>query len=153
MEECPGVVDRGCDRATQASMNGIYVKAREFDRGNGERPDPIVVPPGAAASSAETAAWDAVTHASKVADAVAHTSGGSAKESDEQVRALDCSITKSDCSTHAADGLRKGSGVQTHASGGTIRAPGGSACVLDDSASASDAQTRAPGGTTHASGR
>ena len=153
MEECPGVVDRGYDRVTQASMNGIYVKAHELDRGNGGRPDPAVVSPGVAARGAGAVAWDAVTHASKVADAVTHASDGSAKQPDAQPRALGCSIKESDCSTHAADGSRKGQGAQTHASGGTARALGDSPCVLESSASASDAQTRAPGGMTHVLGR
>ena len=67
------------DKVSHASLNGIYVKAQELDRGHNDEPAPLYLPPGATAyaSDAETHAsdWaDAETHASDWADAEAHPS-------------------------------------------------------------------------------
>ncbi|MBQ9000797.1 MAG: hypothetical protein IJ087_02970 [Eggerthellaceae bacterium] len=55
------------DKVTQASMNGIYVKAKEMDRGHNATLAPTYHPPGAGAdveTHASTHASDAETHAS-----------------------------------------------------------------------------------------
>ena len=55
------------DKVTQASLNGIYVKAQEMDRGHNDVPAPSFLPPGAVAdveTHASTHASDAETHAS-----------------------------------------------------------------------------------------
>ena len=58
------------DKVTEASLNGIYVKAAELDRGLDDGDAPDAVPPGSrgdAGSHASTHAGDAVdseTHAS-----------------------------------------------------------------------------------------
>lgn len=66
---------REYDKVTQASLNGIYVKAKELDRGHNDCAAPRVVPAGASvaegAPDAETRASDAWTHAS---DAETHAS-------------------------------------------------------------------------------
>lgn len=64
----------GYDKVTQASLNGIYVKAQELDRGQGGPDAPDARPPGAvgdasahasdAGSHASTHASDSETHAS-----------------------------------------------------------------------------------------
>ena len=56
------------DKVTEASLNGIYVKAQELDRGHNEGPAPDLLPPGATAADADA---HASTHAS---DAEAHAS-------------------------------------------------------------------------------
>ena len=64
-------VDRGgYDKVTQASLNGIYVKAQELDRGHNVVPAKSSLPPGVApgaqvrVSDAQAHASDAQTHAS-----------------------------------------------------------------------------------------
>ena len=64
------------DKITHASLNGIYVKARELDRDHNTQAPPAVLPPGGRgrrpddadcathASDARTHASDAQTHAS-----------------------------------------------------------------------------------------
>ena len=68
------------DKVTQASLNGIYMKARELDRGHNDNPAPHTLPPGMLAdawagasdamnlaSAAEILASDAQSHASDAA--------------------------------------------------------------------------------------
>ena len=66
------------DRVTQASMNGLYVKAKELDRGHNECDAPLPAPPGAVVD-AQTHPSDAEAHPS---DAQAHTSDAEAHTSD-----------------------------------------------------------------------
>ncbi len=54
----------GYDKVTQASLNGIYVKAQELDRGHNAVPAKTALPPGVT-SDAQTHASDAQTHASE----------------------------------------------------------------------------------------
>ena len=76
------------DKVSHASLNGIYVKAQELDRGHND----AYAPPGAVGGDAQSHASDANTHASTHAsDAAAHAS---------------------DAETHASN-----LDVQTHASG------------------------------------
>lgn len=68
-------IDRGqYDKVTQASMNVLYVKARELDRGQNEREAPLVFAPGVVSdceTHASTRPSDVETHAS---DAESHAS-------------------------------------------------------------------------------
>jgi hypothetical protein len=80
------------DKVTQASLNGIYVKARELDRGHNDKPAPDMLPPGAFAD-AQTAASDAQSHAS---DAESHASDAESHASDAESHA-------SDAQSHASD--------------------------------------------------
>ena len=55
------------DKVAQASMNGIYVKAQELDRGHNAADAPSAIPPGALTdveTHASTHASDGETHAS-----------------------------------------------------------------------------------------
>ena len=80
------------DKVSHASLNGIYVKAQELDRGHNDADAPAYAPPGAVGGDAQSHASDANTHASTHAsDAAAHAS---------------------DAETHASN-----LDVQTHASG------------------------------------
>lgn len=80
------------DKVSHASLNGIYVKAQELDRGHNDADAPAYAPPGAVGGDAQSHASDANAHASTHAsDAVAHAS---------------------DAETHASN-----LDVQTHASG------------------------------------
>lgn len=65
------------DKVSHASLNGIYVKAQELDRGHNAKPAPSATPPGAktdALSHAISHASDALTHASDSVDAETHAS-------------------------------------------------------------------------------
>ena len=86
------------DKVTQASMNGIYVKAQELDRGHNEFDAPALRSPGSTVD-ARTHASDAESHASSHAtDSQTHASThASDAESDVQTGA-------SDAATHASDG-------------------------------------------------
>ena len=55
------------DKVAQASLNGIYVKAQELDRGHAGEPAPDALPPGVAHPADAEA--HASTHASDGADA------------------------------------------------------------------------------------
>lgn len=59
------------DKVTQASLNGLYVKAQELDRGHNEFDAPSMRPPGALAD-AQSSPSDAVSHASNDSDAQTH---------------------------------------------------------------------------------
>ena len=62
------------DKVAQASLNGIYVKAQELDRGHNVEAAPSARPPGAIADEgthASTHASDSESHAS---DAQSHAS-------------------------------------------------------------------------------
>ncbi len=76
------------DKVTQASMNGIYVKAQELDRGHNTVSAPSAAPPGAGA--------DASTHAPS-SDGSAYALGEDAS-THASTHASD-----SDASTHASD--------------------------------------------------
>ena len=79
------------DKVSHASLNGIYVKAQELDRGHNDVEAPAFAPPGAVGGDVQSHASDASSHASShVSDAAAHAS---------------------DAETHASN-----SDVQTHAS-------------------------------------
>ena len=127
MNECPVVGDYGYDRVTQASMNGIYVKARELDRGQGEYTAPAAVPPGVIAGGVGVAPGDAVAHASDMPDAMAHASDGSPR-ADEETHVSD-GFDCTDAVSGASDGATWAD-AETHASDGSSRA---------------DAETRASG--------
>lgn len=91
------------DKVSHASLNGIYVKAQEMDRGqNDDEAAPRFVPPGAVV--------DASTHAST------HASDGDSHESDAQTHASDGDPKAADAETHASDGAVCSYDVQTHAS-------------------------------------
>ena len=65
------------DRVSHASLNGIYVKAQELDRGQNERNAPSFAPPGTAfdtSTHASNHASDAQTHASDHVDVETHAS-------------------------------------------------------------------------------
>ena len=63
------------DKVSHASLNGIYVKAQELDRGHNDADAPAYAPPGAVGGDAQSHASDASTHASTHAsDAAAHAS-------------------------------------------------------------------------------
>ena len=73
------------DKVTQASLNGIYVKAQELDRGHNAVAAPTAAPPGVEAD----ASTHASTHASE-SDAATHASThASAQESDATTHASD----------------------------------------------------------------
>ena len=76
-------------------MNGLYVKAKELDRGHNEHGAPSALPPGASA--------DAVSHAST------HPSDDETHASDAETHASDAETHPSDAETHASD-------VESHAS-------------------------------------
>lgn len=59
------------DKVSHASLNGIYVKAQELDRGHNQFDAPAFAPPGGLADASSHAS-DAGTHAS---DAETHASG------------------------------------------------------------------------------
>lgn len=82
-------MDEQVDKVSHASLNGIYVKAQELDRGHNTEAAPESAPPG-------------VTH-----DASTHAS---AYESDAQTHASDYADAETHASTHASD-------AQTHVSG------------------------------------
>lgn len=74
-EPAGGNVAEQVDKVSHASLNGIYVKAQELDRGHNDEPAPPVVPPGDtvdASSHATTHASDAQTHASDAPDVETH---------------------------------------------------------------------------------
>ncbi len=68
------------DKVSHASLNSIYVKAQELDRGHNGEPAPSRIPPGEAVdatSHSTTHVSDAQTHATTHAsDAQTHASDG-----------------------------------------------------------------------------
>jgi len=63
------------DKVSHASLNGIYVKAQELDRGHNDVEAPAFAPPGAVGGDIQSHASDASSHASShVSDAAAHAS-------------------------------------------------------------------------------
>lgn len=62
------------DKVSHASLNGIYVKAQELDRGHNAAAAPVFAPPGSLQADADSHASDAQTHASGAADAESHAS-------------------------------------------------------------------------------
>ena len=74
------------DKVTQASLNGIYVKAQELDRGHNDADAPAARPAG-------FAAFDAPTDSSHAFDTQSHAS-------DSESHA---STHVSDSETHASD--------------------------------------------------
>ncbi len=81
------------DKVSHASLNGIYVKAQELDRGHNDADAPAYAPPGAVGGDAPSHASDANTHASTHAsDAVAHASDAETHASnlDVQTHASEC---------------------------------------------------------------
>lgn len=78
------------DKVTQASMNSLYVKAQELDRGQNAR----LAPPATPAGMPDDVETHASTHAS---DCETHAS---ARPSDVETHASDA---ESHASTHAGD--------------------------------------------------
>lgn len=81
------------DKVSHASLNGIYIKAQELDRGHNEFDVPACAPPGAVGEDAQSHASDASTHASACAsDVAAHASDAEthASSQDAQTHASDC---------------------------------------------------------------
>ena len=81
------------DKVSHASLNGIYVKAQELDRGHNDVDAPAYAPPGAAGGDAQSHASDANTHESTHAsDAAAHASDAETHASnlDVQTHASEC---------------------------------------------------------------
>ena len=89
------------DKVSHASLNGIYVKAQELDRGHNEQAAPFAAPPGGVSADVMSHASDASTHAS---DATTHASGGSVSISDAASHVSDESTHASDADTHSSDG-------------------------------------------------
>ena len=89
------------DKVSHASLNGIYVKAQELDRGHNEQAAPLAVPPGGVSADVMSHASDASTPAS---DTTTHASDGSAHASDADTHASDGSTHASDAASHASDG-------------------------------------------------
>lgn len=86
------------DKVTQASLNGIYVKAQELDRGHNSQDAPMASPAGRAVSDEA----DARSHAS---DAQSHASThASDAESHPSNRSSDAEPYAADSQTHASDG-------------------------------------------------
>lgn len=80
------------DAVSHASLNGIYVKAQELDRGHNVCDAPAFAPPGNVAADESAHASDASTHASTHAsDASTHASNADApahaSQADGQARA------------------------------------------------------------------
>lgn len=96
------------DKVSHASLNGIYVKAQEMDRGHNEAPAPAFAPPGAFADAASHAS-DASTHAS---DGLRGEERAAAAPADAQAHATSHASERADASTHASDG-----DASTHATG------------------------------------
>lgn len=80
------------DKVTEASLNGIYVKARELDRGDNWWSAPDTLPPGAIGDAESHAS----THASGKADAETCASGARSGAGDAETRA-------SDATSHASE--------------------------------------------------
>jgi len=78
------------DKVTQASLNGIYVKAQELDRGHNDADAPAARPAG-------SAAFDAPNDSSHAFDTQSHAS---THASDSESHA---STHASDSETHASD--------------------------------------------------
>ncbi|MBQ9043949.1 MAG: hypothetical protein IJ111_14190 [Eggerthellaceae bacterium] len=85
------------DKVSHASLNGIYVKAQELDRGHNTEAAPSFAPAGLAqadeATHATTHASDAQSHPSDASDAGTHASS----------HASDAEAHASDASTHATE--------------------------------------------------
>lgn len=119
---------RDYDKVTQASMNGIYVKAQELDRGHNEQAAPSMRPAGCALGGpdAVTGASDATTHATEgaggSADARSHASSAAPENADAQTCASHVVRDDADAQTHASDagagGPVSSADIQTHASDG-----------------------------------
>ena len=95
-------IDAGADRAeydkvAQASLNSLYVKAQELDRGHNENDAPAVLPPGATSASGAVSA-DVVSHAST------HASDAHDAETHVSTHASDARDVQAHASTHASDG-------------------------------------------------
>ena len=86
------------DKVSHASLNGIYVKAQELDRGHNRFAAPSFAPPGGLVSDVQGRASDASSHASTHA-------------SDAQAHASDSTVNAADVETHASS-----FDAQTHAS-------------------------------------
>ena len=102
----------GYDKVTQASLNGIYVKAQELDRGHNDVDAPTALPAGSAASHEQPSNGftpDVQSHASTHAsDSETHAS---ANASDSETHAsTNASDSEPHASTHASDS-------ETHAFG------------------------------------
>ena len=109
----------GYDKVTQASLNGIYVKAQELDRGHNDADAPTALPAGSAAFHAQPSnggAPDVQSHASTHAsDSEPHASDSethaSTNASDSEPHAsANASDSEPHASTHASDS-------ETHAFG------------------------------------
>lgn len=83
------------DKVTQASLNGLYVKAQELDRGHNTSDAPAARPPGSNDSSA-----DASTHAS---DAQSHASDAETHASDAETHASTHASENADAESHASE--------------------------------------------------
>lgn len=116
------------DKVTQASLNGIYVKAQEMDRGHNEVPAPSFLPPGAAGdaeSHASTHASDAGGGSSaQAADVETHASTHASDAGDGTSR---CAVDAASSPSASVDGARESqvalagdaeAHVSTHASDG-----------------------------------
>lgn len=104
------------DKVSHASLNGIYVKAQELDRGHNAEAAPELVPPGAlqadAATHATAHAGDVESHPSDAADVETHAS---THASDAEAHSGDASTHASDGSTHASDASAHASDASAHA--------------------------------------
>ena len=84
-------MDERVDNVSHASLNGIYVKAQELDRGHNAEAAPEFMPPGSGivqdsrshasshASDAHSHASDIESHASDASDAQTHASNADAE--------------------------------------------------------------------------
>jgi len=80
------------DKVSHASLNGIYVKAQELDRGHNDVEAPAFAPPGAVGGDNQSHASDASSHASS------HASDAATHASDAETHA-----SNSDVPTHASE--------------------------------------------------
>lgn len=90
------------DKVSHASLNGIYVKAQELDRGHNADAPPVFAPPGSPQADVDS---HASTHAGDVRTHVG----------DPQTHASDAADVKSHASTHASDADSHASAVPAHA--------------------------------------
>ena len=94
------------DKVTQASMNSLYVKAQQLDRGHNERDAPPVCSPGRG-----------IADAIHMPDAMAYASDAGAYAPDATTHASDAKSRVSDDSSYAADKVTHASDAGTHAAG------------------------------------